>query len=457
MALPATNGALAVTATRSLTRSASAELTGPWLALAQAGWIAVALFQVALSAIGLPPYFARLSSLCAGQSCPLWQLTPSAARALAQSGIPLGAYAAYSMLLQGIMTLMFWIVAALIFWRASRQRVALLASLALLMVGTLSPSAREALSLVSRGWYLASDFSATVGWATFFALFFSLFPDGRFAPRWAWIVAAGWYVVNVPGLIQDFDPRSPLLIEHWPLPLAIAMLGGLVVASIYAQVYRYRRVSTPFQRQQTKWVVFALATSTIIGAVPNFIGSIALSLAFPAYPADQYTVAGTTVTVLGFIVVPIALAVAMLRHQLWDIDRLINRTLVYGSLTALLAALYFASVIGMQQLVRLVSGAQAGNNPLAIVLSTLLIAALFQPLRRRLQTTIDRRFFRAKYDAARTLEAFAASLRGEVDLSDLSSHLVGVVEQTMRPAHVSLWLQAQPLATSAGRPVERGT
>jgi len=138
----------------------------------------------------------------------------------------------------------------------------------------------------------------------------------------------------------------------------------------------------------------------------------------------------------------IGISLAILRHQLWEIDIIINRTLVYGSLTALLALLYVGLVIGLGTLVHLFTG-QASQSPIVIVASTLAIAALFQPLRRRLQNIIDRRFYRSNYDAAHTLAAFSATLRTEVELSKICENLVAVVQEKMQPTHVSLWLRSQ--------------
>jgi len=163
----------------------------------------------------------------------------------------------------------------------------------------------------------------------------------------------------------------------------------------------------------------------------------------------------------------IGIGLAILRHRLWEIDIIINRTLVYGTLTILLALVYFGLVIGLGSIMRLFTG-QAGQSPIVIVASTLAIAALFQPLRHRLQAIIDRRFFRSKYDAAKTLEAFSATLRNEVDLSQLSEHLLTVVQETMQPTRVSLWLRpsehdgkqrapwrATPPVASEGRCLDR--
>jgi hypothetical protein len=217
------------------------------------------------------------------------------------------------------------------------------------------------------------------------------------------------------------------------------------VSLVWLQVYRYRRVSSQAQRQQTKWVVF--------GTTVGVAGTFPLQL-----PVDLSLVGGDTPLTLlflkvgfalSFMLLPLSIGVAVLRSHLFDIDVLINRTLVYGSLTATLLALYFGGIVVLQRLFVILTGER---YTLAVVASTLVIAALFNPLRRRIQTFIDRRFYRRKYDARKTLEAFSSKLRDETDLETLNKELVGVVRETMQPAHTSLWLR--PDTAPKGEQVE---
>jgi hypothetical protein len=214
---------------------------------------------------------------------------------------------------------------------------------------------------------------------------------------------------------------------------------ALLLCSVGVQVYRYRRISTPRERQQTRWVVVGFS----IGIV-GFVLFIGLGNVLLPPSVLQSSVLGTLVAgtiIYGFLLlIPISIAIAILRSRLYDIDVVINKALVYGLLTTLLAAVYAGLIIGLESLVGLFSRQSA--QPLVIVVSTLAIAALFQPVRGRIQQLIDRRFYRRKYDAARTLEAFSAALRNEVDLAALSEHLVAVVQETMQPASVSLWLRS---------------
>jgi len=213
----------------------------------------------------------------------------------------------------------------------------------------------------------------------------------------------------------------------------------LVFIAIGSQIYRYFWRSNATQRLQTKWVVVALVGMML---ATGWMGPIDL------HPAPDSQTLGTTLVLelgrmavlnLVFVVVSMAMAVAILRHRLWDIDLIIRRTLIYSTLTGLLALAYFGSVLVLESVFRALTG--QGQNSLVVVLSTLAIAALFGPVRGRVQAGIDRRFFRRKYDAARTLAGFAASARDETDLARLSERLQGVVEETMQPQQVGLWLR----------------
>jgi hypothetical protein len=280
-----------------------------------------------------------------------------------------------------------------------------------------------------------------VGLYLFLAL---LFPNGRLpSTRWrlfAWfivvVVMTGTVTVALsPGQIRGLEPiENPLGLEGLPnvAVLIEALLYTLGLVAAASVLVRLRR-STGVERQQIKWFAYAgvlLATSTIITYV-LFEASSLRWLGWVAFVPGVVGIAG----------VPMAVGIAILRYRLYEIDLLINRTLVYGALTALLVAVYVGSIVVLQGLLRALTGQE---SQLAIVGSTLAVAALFNPLRRRIQAFIDRRFYRNKYDARRTLEAFSAKLRDETDLDALNAELVGVVRETMQPAHVSLWLRPDP-------------
>jgi hypothetical protein len=261
-------------------------------------------------------------------------------------------------------------------------------------------------------------------------LVFSLFPNGRFVPRWMRWVSLSWIAVN--GLTL-FLPNDLSALPPWLSVLLVVLLAGFFLSLVVAQIYRYRYVSSPLERQQTKWIVYSLAVVVVV-----FLGWDVPLIIVPSLSSSNYALISTPVFTVTSVLIPLSFGIAILRYRLWDIDVLINRTLVYGSLTGMLALVYVGLVIGLQFLLR---GLINQTSTPAIVVSTLVIAALFQPLRRCIQKVIDRRFYRRKYGAARIVAAFSASLRNEVDLSQLSEQLVAVVQETMQPAHVSLWLR----------------
>jgi len=277
-----------------------------------------------------------------------------------------------------------------------------------------------------------------------------LFPDGRLTSRrWrslAWLSGAVIFSVCAgsaltPGRLPDLGGvRNPFGLEDHPwvedaTDAILVLLPLCILASAVSLILRFRR-SRGEVREQIKWIAFA---ASVVGVGFSFfmIGSLLGEDAAGGVRSLWQKLVEDAVT-LSFAVVPIAVGFAVLRYRLYDIEVLINRTLVYGALTVTLVLVYLGSVVSLQYVFRALTGQE---SQLAIVASTLAIAALFNPLRRRLQSFIDRRFYRRKYNAARTLEAFSSKLRDEVDLAQLTDGLVTVVGETLQPAHVSLWMR----------------
>jgi uncharacterized membrane protein YhdT len=276
-----------------------------------------------------------------------------------------------------------------------------------------------------------------------------LFPTGRLpGRRWRWLAWLTVAFVVVGVILAAFSPgallgmlgpiRNPLGIEGFTnvyKAVLFTMAPLLTVAAALAVFMRLRR-ATGVERQQIKWFTYAAAasvTATILAyIIPGVIDT-------PTW----FERLGYALNIVTIPAIPVAIGIAILRYRLYDIDLIINRTLVYGSLTATLAVVYFGGVATTQAIFGALTG-QEQQPQLAVVISTLAIAALFIPLRRRIQSFIDRRFYRSKYDARKTLEAFSAKLRDETDLDALSDDLAGVVRETMQPAHVSLWLHPDP-------------
>ena len=344
---------------------------------------------------------------------------------------------------------MFAVVGALLVAKRPTNPIGWILSAASLVVGVAALETYAAYVMTTRG---RPDWLAAVGvWANSWYWFFFLglvfvylpllFPNGRLpSRRWrptAMVPGIGVTVMVVLGSLAetlkgqnvDYRVENPIGIEGLApveeLPVFFVFGGFFVVGAIGAVVsvvVRFRR-SSGTERQQLKWFLYAAAPIPIIPLsdshyVPTVVGAAAFAW-----------------VLLGL---PVAIGIAVLRYRLYDIDVVINRTLVYGSLTATLALVYFGSVVGLQGLLSPVVGE---SNGLAVVASTLLIAALFGPLRRRVQGFIDRRFYRKKYDARKTLEAFSAKLRGVSNLDGLNEELLAVVEETVQPEHASLWLR----------------
>lgn len=360
-------------------------------------------------------------------------------------------------LLSALLLMVFAGVGALIASKRQRNPVGWF----LCLVASLSASGSLALDYAVRGLVLHQgsqvggvDAALFGGVARSLGFYFSLtlvplvFPTGKLlSPRWRWAV---WAIVlatllSILGILTaPFGDYTDVRLAsvHNPITLLPAHVGegmaviatlcffALAVIAAITIVLRFRRARDA-ERLQMKWFAYAMVT----GACGGFLFLIVIMFISPTgIPFGSFFYLIT-------VGMPISAGIAILRHRLYDIDILINRTLVYGGLTAMLAGLYFGVVIGAQTFTQTITGKQTGQQPVVIVLTTLLVAALVQPLRTWLQGVIDRRFYRSRYDAAKTLAAFSATLRSEVDLSALRERLLEVVDDTMRPSRISLWLR----------------
>jgi hypothetical protein len=399
---------------------------------ARAMWLAMVALTLGLFVVSIPVGYALLRTVCTQKPCGPEQLSPEGAEAIGQLGLSLGWYAAYNTALVVVFAIVFCAEAFVIFWRRSDDIMALYTSLTLVLLGVFLPEwTEELLSPLYPSLRLTLALLTSLMFSCLFILFY-VFPDGRFVPRWTRWLAVLWLVLQVSGYVF---PGSVITGGSWSPILRELVVVGLIFTCLFAQIYRYLKISGPAERQQTKWVVFGLIATLVVLILVSLPPEFDRSL---GRPGTLYDLVLDFVSFWIVLLVPLTFGIAILRYRLYDIDLIINRALVYGPLTATLALLYVGVVVSLQAVFHALAG---NDSQLAVVASTLIIAALFNPLRRRIQAFIDRRFYRRKYDARETLEAYAAGLRDETDLEQLSGALISVVEKTVQPEHVSLWLR----------------
>ena len=396
------------------------------LTFARAFWLAFLLFKWVYWIASMPRFFAWVNAGAVPTviSGGVVQVSPELfAAGAAAWGISIPAWAVLNTFVNVLSATVFSLTAALVWWRL-RTWFGWLTAMVLLVGGsnvqsnvvhtaTISPVAKTIWEAGALIW-------------PFFFLWLYLFPDGRAVPRrlrWAIgpllaVFMLTFVVAVFPGVLTAFQVTANLAPAKFGAVL-IVLLFALVLG---AQVYRYLRVSGPIERDQTKWFVFGLVVAVAFPLVAGL---------FVTLPAE--------IEVIAFMAIPLGIGVGVLRYRLWDIDVIIRKTLVYTVLTALLALVYFGSVVLLQRLFGKLTG--VAQSPLAVVVSTLAIAALFTPLRRRIQDAIDRRFFRKKYDAQQVLTQFAITARDETDLDSLTAELARVVQETLQPERVSVWLR----------------
>ena len=383
-------------------------------------WLLGLLASIGVLIASLPGYFARPAA-----ADPSGALT-----ALSQVGVWLGVILSLSAALSSLA------LACLLFWKKANEPMALFLSFFLLAYGIVLSGPLEAFL---EYWQPQAPYLGLQLQTLFFGVpamvLVLVFPNGRFEPRWSRIVVPLAALVFFLMLAIDFEESLKLSTLRAQI---VNLVGyGLFLFALGIQAYRYRRVYTPVERQQTKWVVYGTLLWIVLLGVSSIPYYYLLNLP-PDTPRPWWASFAGASWWLGLNVIPVAFTLAIMRSRLWAIDVLIRRTVTYSILTGLLALTYFGGVVLLQSLFAVVGGQR---SELAIVASTLAIAALFLPLRRRVQNAIDRRFYRKKYDAAKTLAEFGQTARDETDLEKLTARLVEVVQETMQPAHVSLWLK----------------
>lgn len=274
-----------------------------------------------------------------------------------------------------------------------------------------------------------------------YLVFFFLFPDGRFIPRWSAAMAVfalvwGLYITLFFEETLFTDPRSGFS------PPGTAVLLTIFISVIAAQIYRYRVISTPSQRQQTKWVVFGFSTAILLTVAVSLPGLIDPYLEPRRLPMALYMMAVIACSAIFAMIGLASLTIAILRYRLWDIDRLIRRTLIYSLLSGALVFTYFGLVVILQGLVETLTGGKDFSS-VTTVLSTLAIAIVFKPFLDKIQLFVDNRFYQSKYQVEKVLRDFAQIARDEVNLTLLTESLVEVVEESVHPAYLSLWLKEE--------------
>ncbi len=403
------------------------------LSYTRAGWVGVATLCMALFVTAIPTRWAELTRLVASTAAPrIGPLTFAPT-----------VYVVSAFTLEMLGSLVYLSLALLILWRRRDSIVAIRMSALLIAFGAALPGTAYAIIGVTPIWRVMPGALQAIGW-TALLIFAYLFPDGQWIPRWSRLLVPLW-ALWAAGFFAFAEP----LLAGRPALIALSFLiwVGWLGTGACAQIYRYLWVATPLQRQQSKWVLLGFIGALVGLLLVSAQQVLALAQVSAVRTSALTITLSLVIILLSSLPIPASIAIAVLRHNLYDIDRLINLTLVYGALTFALGALYAATVGLSQVVVRLITG-QQHEPQLALALSTLGAVALFQPLRRRIQRAIDRQFYRKSYDAAQTIEAFAATLRTEVNLTELTQRLIDVTYRAMQPQHISLWLvNPSPRAT----------
>lgn len=399
-------------------------------------WLVIFLLLLFMFIGGIPARFEDLQAVCRSEPCVVLSLQAEEAQALADSGFSMSAYAAFHIVIELITGGFIAILSVLFFWKRFDDPMGILVAYFLMLFSLNFMSELDGAFVLDNPSLLQlQNVISSVTVIPLILLLF-VFPDGRFVPRWTWIVVV---VISILVAYDSVFAAAGFTIPSGQFSLILVLFFlPSVLLGIGTQIYRYRAVSNPAQRQQTKWVLFGFIALMVpfLGWV-FFIELFPLSIGLPRLIFNTFIYGIMAAFLVCF---PISFVIAITRYRLWDIDLLIRRTLVYSVLTGSLVLVYFGSVVVVQSMFNVLTG-QEKTSQLTIALSTLLIAALFNPLRRRVQAFIDQRFYRRSYDAVKTLGRFARTARDETDIEQLSAELLQVAQEAMQPNHISLWIK----------------
>jgi signal transduction histidine kinase len=399
----------------------------------RAVWIVLAVISVFLFVAAIPFSFAARQVVCRpGTLCAEGHLSSETAHALPEIGLTLGNYAAYVITLDSLLALGFVAIGTFVFWRKSNEGMALGVAIALVLFGTTwplvpalledAPGALRSLVLVWK----------PLGFAALLLVAY-LFPDGRFVPhwtRWPALVGVSWQLVAI------FATGTPLDSSTWPVVLRAPFEISVFGFPVFSQVYRYVRISNPVQRQQTKWVVFGLALTILGGVLFLLLGALLPEIDQPGRGQLLFDLTGRTVFgSLALLLIPSAIGIATLRYRLWDLDPILNRSLVYGSLTACVVGIYVL-VVGY-----LGTAFRTGGNLLVSLVAAGLTAILFQPLRERLQRVINRLMYGERDEPYAVLSRLGQRLEGSLAPAAVPSAIVETIAQALKIPYVALTLK----------------
>ena len=411
--------------------SGDARLRGSWLMAARAAWLIVALVAVAIFVAGLQAQYTRLATVCPAARCTSGQLGPAAVRALHGLGLSLGFFATYAIALIVIFAVVYGGIAAIIVWRRPDDRMALFVSLALLTFGLATfTGVANALAEAHPPLWLPVAILNYLGSAAFI-LFLFLFPSGHFAPRWTRWVALAWNAQQIPA---TFFPHAAFTTSAAFTAVGILIWATSLATVIYSQVYRYRRVSTLAQRRQTKWVVLGIGAA-VAGLLAGIVVLDILD-PLPASPSGMAVALAADAFVYGaLLLVPLSIAIAMLRSHLFDVDVLIERTLVYGALTASVILLYVV-IVGALSV-----AFQVRANVVISLAATGVIAVAFQPLRERLQLGVNRLVYGQRDEPYAVISRLGRRLEATLAPEEVLPALVETVAQALKLPYVALLLR----------------